>query len=641
MTQKLGHWKQANRRVILVLCALFAVMLPCTVQGGVVPSALPVDLEIRAYHLKFTPDGQYLLLVEGLTDRVVLYNVGTRSIKFSAQVTHNVLDTTFSSRGNYIYLLGQGSKTGHTAISRIFLPDGSVRTVEFDRELDRPSMAVGRGDRLFVAWHSAKTLKQVPASLFDTSVEGAPNTFNVGEGGDEVPIEAAPIAGIESVPGNRTMFISHASERAVTAIDIDTRRPIDYLRLGLRPVDENAPPLDLVATSRQEDLSADPNSIIIGDAIGPRLLIADVDEAFSSFDIIQVVTLKLPDASDTILHGKSRLLVAANTEQDVILVGSEASTEVFVYSRSIRSLEVQNTLKLPFRPSALGVSPKGDIAAFVDASSGRLVLQAHPAQRAGLESANSETERVREVQRRLAELGYPVGLVDGLHGTQTRVAIAHFQQQQGLQVTGAVDEELLTALREEVEIESGRRTEPGVDKEFVVVQAVINPVVQPRKYSDAIRFCAEDEGCRSLSDAAASVLGLPSGMIASALADVPQVVRVGEEGRYTIALPPGYEYCRSRTRTRSVVPATGDRASVLGARSTKDGIGVYTWTPRSGEFGARSWVEAEFTVYGVRQDVADLYRNTGICRRHGQTLISCRGATGVNKGTPACGTVMD
>ncbi len=639
MTQSLAKWKKVGRGITLSLCTLLILISPRIAQGGILASALPIELESRAYHLTFTPDGRYLVLVERPDNNVVLYDLMAKTIKFSTQIPHNVSDSTFSSRGNFLYLIGQTSNSGNTAVSRIFLPDGSVRTVDLDRQLDKPSIALGPSDRLLVAWYLARTLKQIPASLFETGPDGTPKMFHVGEDGNDVFIGVPPIARIESVSGGRTMFVSHASERAVSAINVETGRPIDHLWLDSKLIDLEGPPLDLLATSRQTNLEQR-NSIIIADLSSGRLLLADVDEVFSSFDIIQILALKLPGPSNKIIHGKSRLLVASDAGQRAILVGSEASTEVLVYSRSARSLEVQNTIRLPFRPSALGVSPNGDIAAFADDVSGRLVIQAELTRRLDQELDDEEMERVREVQRQLSELGYPVGLVDGFIGSQTRMAIAHFQGQQGLQVTGTVDDGLLAALRHEVAVESGKRAQTGAEKEFVVVQAVVNPVVQSRNYSDAIRFCAEDEGCRSLTDGAVAFLKLSSEMVASALAAV-HALREGEEGRYSIALPPGYEYCRSRIQTKAVVPPTGDRASVLGARSTKDGVSVYTWTPRSGESGASSWVEAEFTIYGVRQDVADYYRAGGVCRRHGQVLIDCRGAAGVNKGMPACTTAVD
>ncbi|SDY99773.1 hypothetical protein SAMN04487939_11190 [Lysobacter sp. yr284] len=176
---------------------------------------------------------------------------------------------------------------------------------------------------------------------------------------------------------------------------------------------------------------------------------------------------------------------------------------------------------------------------------------------------------------------------------------------------------------------------------FVVVRQTIDSVMAPKTPIDVFVECANNATCRGLADAGGSYLGMQPGEISAALARVPAPRRAGEESWISIELPTGYQYCRSSIRTISVVPASGDRASVMGATSNPRGVGVYTWTPK-GKFGdGRSWVEAEYTVYGVRDDLAERKRAQGACRPIGGELISCRGARGVNKGMPACGLKED
>jgi peptidoglycan hydrolase-like protein with peptidoglycan-binding domain/DNA invertase Pin-like site-specific DNA recombinase len=57
------------------------------------------------------------------------------------------------------------------------------------------------------------------------------------------------------------------------------------------------------------------------------------------------------------------------------------------------------------------------------------------------------SRRVREVQRRLVQLGYRPGPVDGLFGPRTRAATRWFQYKHGLRVTGRVTRSTLTVLR--------------------------------------------------------------------------------------------------------------------------------------------------------------------------------------------------
>ena len=53
---------------------------------------------------------------------------------------------------------------------------------------------------------------------------------------------------------------------------------------------------------------------------------------------------------------------------------------------------------------------------------------------------------VEKVQRRLTELGYDLGPIDGKIGPKTVKAIKKFQQEQGVAVTGKLDEDTLQKL---------------------------------------------------------------------------------------------------------------------------------------------------------------------------------------------------
>jgi peptidoglycan hydrolase-like protein with peptidoglycan-binding domain len=52
-----------------------------------------------------------------------------------------------------------------------------------------------------------------------------------------------------------------------------------------------------------------------------------------------------------------------------------------------------------------------------------------------------------EVQHRLKALGYYEGEVDGANGPKTKAAVAHFQHDNNLKVTGVVDQHTDTALK--------------------------------------------------------------------------------------------------------------------------------------------------------------------------------------------------
>jgi hypothetical protein len=83
------------------------------------------------------------------------------------------------------------------------------------------------------------------------------------------------------------------------------------------------------------------------------------------------------------------------------------------------------------------------------------------------------SRRVRDLQRRLARLGYRPGTPDGLFGTRTQAAVLAFQRKHGLRRTGSVGSGVLRVLR--------HRTTPG---------ATPAPLVQTQGRRCSLRSCS-------------------------------------------------------------------------------------------------------------------------------------------------------
>jgi peptidoglycan hydrolase-like protein with peptidoglycan-binding domain len=61
-------------------------------------------------------------------------------------------------------------------------------------------------------------------------------------------------------------------------------------------------------------------------------------------------------------------------------------------------------------------------------------------------SANLNQDEIRQAQQALNQKGFNVGRPDGLMGPKTENAIKEFQQKQGLNATGQLDDQSLAAL---------------------------------------------------------------------------------------------------------------------------------------------------------------------------------------------------
>ena len=75
-------------------------------------------------------------------------------------------------------------------------------------------------------------------------------------------------------------------------------------------------------------------------------------------------------------------------------------------------------------------------------------------------SATAEKEDIREVQQQLNKSGYPVGRINGTLNSDTQQAIKDFQASQGLSVTGQLDEQTKTALRNSLPKTQGPKAVP-------------------------------------------------------------------------------------------------------------------------------------------------------------------------------------
>lgn len=175
--------------------------------------------------------------------------------------------------------------------------------------------------------------------------------------------------------------------------------------------------------------------------------------------------------------------------------------------------------------------------------------------------------------------------------------------------------------------------------DLVVIKVKLDKVMQPKSITDTAVECTKNPVCKMALDAAAAYAGVDSTMVTSAVARIDQK-KPGEEGFFTYYLPEGYRYCRAKAETVSVVPKTGDIASFMSIRANDQNVGVYTWTPRLQPWEGRSWIEVDFTIIGVRNDLIDQYRTRGICKAN-FIHADCRGGEGISKGQPACGVITD
>jgi len=177
---------------------------------------------------------------------------------------------------------------------------------------------------------------------------------------------------------------------------------------------------------------------------------------------------------------------------------------------------------------------------------------------------------------------------------------------------------------------------------IVITTHHINPVRDARTPWDEVENCLRDTACEVAVKAIAAEVGIPPEAIGLANAGAAFTAsQQGEETRYWIPALSGRKVCRVQIQTTSVVPATGDRASLFSLSATHPGVAVYTWMPRRGIGGGRSWYDGNVFVAHVKAELADQYAKSGKCsvpENGPPAAYQCRGANGVNHGLAACGS---
>jgi hypothetical protein len=98
--------------------------------------------------------------------------------------------------------------------------------------------------------------------------------------------------------------------------------------------------------------------------------------------------------------------------------------------------------------------------------------------------------RVAGAQERLRRLGYECGPVDGILGVRTRSALLTFQEQNGLDATGALDQPTVSKL---VELFEGADGVPKVDPEAAAEQPPAEKEAAPASSTDAAPLTEQDK----------------------------------------------------------------------------------------------------------------------------------------------------
>jgi hypothetical protein len=176
------------------------------------------------------------------------------------------------------------------------------------------------------------------------------------------------------------------------------------------------------------------------------MLVVEFDPKFRNFDIVQSVGLsfdgpagKAADPADG--RPGVPLLIASSAGNRRIVVGSPAIHRLFWFNWDKKILDRMGDIELPSNPMDMTFSSDGEtLAVLLDDGGTLAVFGGEPQQVAPEQSVTDVSRKIEVAQRLLAELGYPIGAVDGIAGEKTKQALSLFQRNFGLKRSGSIDE---------------------------------------------------------------------------------------------------------------------------------------------------------------------------------------------------------
>ena len=436
-----------GRRVLGLLCVAALWPLPAVAESGPAETAFqPAGLLAQTGALAIpTPssglalDGERLFVVTGTTPedgRILRLSQSTLIIEAEAPLGLKPDDVLVSPDDGTVFVIGSDvQQTRILVLGPDLSPLGQVMS---ETGFAHPTLSWAGGGLLAVGDYGAdKAMGDF--RVVDVSNPMAPVFL-------PSPRVALAARGVMKAWLDTTLgiaFLNLSAEPSLIAVDAGSDRRV----AGSGGQSKSATPLepftvDALLSNQRCDGGTDP-SFLISDRNRDRLMLVEYVEYFRALNLVTEVEPRLrlrPGAVAKAQTGSGLRpsgLLASSCDRGVIWLGSLYSDEVIQYALNpaAASLEKVGSITLPSVPSALALSPDGQLGIAVMAD-GTVI---------GFAAAGNAAESligdpsVRELQRLLTEEGYPVGVIDGFLGARTQRAVAMFQTTRGLTLDPEAD----------------------------------------------------------------------------------------------------------------------------------------------------------------------------------------------------------
>lgn len=360
---------------------------------------------------------------------IALFDPEALQVVKSVNVPQDVEDLVVHPSFDFVYFVGNDGENAE--VSRLDPQSGEISSALFKGQIVSPSMAVDPSGNVYVASAASNQIRVIYAKDFMARDKAVEAFKRIGETPSGIVyysgtgnVRDLAVSGLGSV-----LFATDTRESRVSALELGGKQS-ELDQIGYSDA-KGQPGVPLVMRARDVQLkSGESSSLVLADFQNERLIIADFNPNFQSLDIVSDISFKVaaksgarhpqPDASGTL---RSPLLIDTNADQTVILAGSISSDKLLLYGRNDYALEVIREFPLPSPPSALDVSDDGRLALVVSDDHKSISLLSEQSGNPDNVNDLTQSEDVRQLQRALTNLGFPIGAVDGIHGDRTSRAL--------------------------------------------------------------------------------------------------------------------------------------------------------------------------------------------------------------------------
>lgn len=337
-------------------------------------------------------------------------------------LVHDVAVVELNAAAGFLYAAGNAGDAFR--ITRVRLDDRSITAHIQPGAILHPSLAVSDDGTVMLGHRDTNAVSIIPSAQFLPTEKAEAQFAANGEGYGLGLRYNGPgnISGLAASSDGSVLFVSDTNEARLSAIDVRGKQTV-VDQLGYADAkDPQSIPLVVQAQGAQTSGAegAPATHLIAVDARRSRLLLVDYNPAFQTLDPVSEAGFRFaaPLAPDD--KSGSPLLVDANASQSVIVLASRTGRSLRAFGRNGSSIEAgPDFADLPESPLSLDVSTDGNLAVLMLSDRKTLSLLRGDSTVA----IESQAEAIRALQRQLTELGYPIGVVDGIAGEKTNRAL--------------------------------------------------------------------------------------------------------------------------------------------------------------------------------------------------------------------------